>query len=115
MSDIRYGDWTPQTEVIAEHIDATQARKLAATLDRPRIVQLAAVCQSCYVTGMQGGHGTFAARGWTDGPTCSACAGLGARHAWGLPMDAMGAPVEQRVLARPEVWMSHAWLDRLAR
>ncbi|MEK9832263.1 MAG: MaoC family dehydratase N-terminal domain-containing protein [Rhodospirillaceae bacterium] len=34
MSDIRYGDWTPQTEVITERIDATQARKLAATLDR---------------------------------------------------------------------------------
>ena len=35
MTDIHYGDWTPQTEVIAERIDATQARKLAATLDRP--------------------------------------------------------------------------------
>ena len=33
-TDIRYGDWTPQNEVITERIDATQARKLAATLDR---------------------------------------------------------------------------------
>ncbi len=35
MTDISYGDWTPQVETITERIDATQARKLAATLDRP--------------------------------------------------------------------------------
>ena len=31
---VSYGNWTPQTEILTERIDATQARKLAATIDR---------------------------------------------------------------------------------
>lgn len=31
--DIRYGDWTPQDEILTEVLDPVQAKKLAATLD----------------------------------------------------------------------------------
>ena len=105
---------TAWTDSLAPQFRGDLRRRWCVTqLDGWRIVQIASVCAGCRITGIAGGFGTFHARGWTPGPVCSECGGLGANHEWGLPVGELGDVLEQRVLARPEGWLCHAWLDSL--
>lgn len=93
--------------------DDLQRRWTVATLDGSRIVQVASVCPACRITGVKGGFGTAEAPGVTPGPACTECEASGALHEWGLHIGPLPEAVEARVIARPESWLCHAWLDSL--